>query len=123
MYSYNNINNSLDISYYLLVIYINDKYYLICSNQGLMVWSSIEGLKQSLARTYSLLDYYKPSPICITSKDFPSVKDMNFNPVLLYFTNKEYISDIIYVAKNIGLNSPLIEVDSNKIHPYLIQDK
>lgn len=104
-----------DISYYLLELRIEEDYYLLCKERALMVWETLEGLQQSLIRTGGGLLKYEPWPIRVTSERFPSIKDLDFNPLILSFTNKEYISEVPFLSLN---SLVLIPVVSEYIQEY-----
>ena len=102
--------------YYLLELYIEGTYYLLCKAKdnikSLMVWESLQALEQSLINTGGVLLPFEPWPIRITEDIFPSIQDLDFNPILLELTNKECITDIpfLHIA---GLT--LIAIDEDKI--------
>jgi hypothetical protein len=102
-------------SYFLLELQIDNNYYLLCKEKSLMVWETLEGLQQVIIRTGGVFKQFNPWPIRITAEAFPSIQDLDFNPVLLELTNKEYITEIPFLDMA-GL--VIIQVDNEKIESY-----
>jgi len=104
------------IKYYLLSLIVNDESYLLGKGVSIMVWDSFEGLSQSLIRTGGVFKELKPFPVLITDGIFPSIKEQNFNPVLLHLCNKEAISEIGF--KKFSDELTLIKVDADILQDY-----